>query len=84
MLPTRQDFKQFAYNLIRLEEVYQVDFTRSTTERATELGLEDILALGKVAFDNLNFKQFNSWCGNINFGSVRLFGYHYLKVQKSD
>lgn len=65
MLPTEQDFKQVAYNLIRLEEVYGLDFTQTVSQAelrpAQELGLEDLIWLGKVAFDNLNLKQFHSW-----------------------
>ena len=65
MLPTEQDFKQVAYNLIRLEEVYGLDFSKSVSQSdlrpAVELGLEDFLSLGKIAFENLNLKQFHSW-----------------------
>ena len=65
LLPTEQDFKQIAYNLIRLEEVYGLDFTQSVSQSelspALELGLEDCISLGKVAFENLNLKQFHSW-----------------------
>ena len=64
-MPTEQDFKQVAYNLIRLEEVYALDFTKTVSQSelrpALELGLEDFISLGKVAFDNLNLKQFHSW-----------------------
>ena len=60
LLPTKQDFKQIAYSLVRLEEVYQLDFTK-TTNRLLELDLEDVVVLGKVSFDNMNFKQFHSW-----------------------
>ena len=66
LLPSEQDFKQIAYNLIRLEEVYGLDFTQTVSTQselspALELGLEDFISLGKVAFENLNLKQFHSW-----------------------
>ena len=65
LLPTEADFKQIAYNLIRLEEVYGLDFTKTISQShlspALDLGLEDFLSLGKVAFENLNMKGFHSW-----------------------
>ena len=64
-MPSEQDFKQIAYNLIRLEEVYALDFTKTISQShirpALELGLEDFISLGKIAFENLNLKQFHSW-----------------------
>ena len=48
-MPTEQDFKQVAYNLIRLEEVYALDFTKTVSQSelrpALELGLEDFISL---------------------------------------
>ena len=65
LLPTEEDFKQISYNLIRLEEVYGLDFTQTISQSdlspALELGLEDLISLGKVAFENLNMKGFHSW-----------------------
>ena len=68
-----EDFKEIAYSLVRLEEVYEMDFTQNA-----RLDLEDILTLGKVSFDNMNFKQFHSWYGGgwfvMSFSILSSFG----------
>ena len=42
-----------------------MDFTQTVSQSelrpAMELGLEDFISLGKVAFENLNLKQFHTW-----------------------
>ena len=42
-----------------------MDFTQTISQSdlspALELGLEDLISLGKVAFENLNMKGFHSW-----------------------
>ena len=71
LLPSEEDFKEIAYSLVRLEEVYEMDFTQSS-----RLDLEDILTLGKVSFDNMNFKQFHSWYGVDGLWRLFLFCLH--------
>ena len=66
-LPSKEDLKNVALSLVRLQEVYdltEVHIARGDIygqQSTLQLETEDFQFIGKAALDNMNFKYFHIW-----------------------